>query len=606
MLTALAVVLAPVALGALLGLWPAFGKKGAGPASTFAVSAAATVVVTELLPASAAAAGGWALLVFLAALVAPAMLERVLRGRGHAVTSALGLVGVLLHQALDGVEVGMLWDSPAGPGVAFGVAAHGVPLVAVVVQPFAHRRAIALSVGAALLLATGLGALAGQAGAGSLPDTAAWLPALVAGLLLHVIWHTLDAPPPRSRRARSAELFALVAGVAVPLVLPELGPGHSHGDPTLLPFLLDLTLETAPMLLVGLVLGALLQTLGPQIPARWLASNSRFGSALRGALVGAPLPLCACSVLPVSEGLRQKRASAALVVAFLLATPELGIETFVLSLQFLGLPLSVFRLVGAVVASLVAALVVARYAPVQASGTADLPGASGGQDRWRAAVHALDELVYHIGPWVAVGVVTAALIEVFVTPELSLALASTGLDLPLVSLLAVPSYICATSATPLAGVLWAKGLSSGAVLAGLLLGPATNVATLAFLRRAYGNKATVRGLAAFVAVVWTFAVLATLLLPGAPPLAAEDAHDHDFGWLTWTATALLAALGLRNVWQVGPRAWFASLADASGTAHASGLGDAHGHSHSHGHGHSHGHSHSHSHSKDEPPAQPGS
>ena len=164
MLTAFVVVLAPVALGALLGLWPAFGNKGAGPASTFAVSAAATVVITELLPASAAAAGGWALLVFLTALVAPAMLERVLQGRVRAVTSALGFAGVLLHQALDGVEVGMLWDSPAGPGVAFGVAAHAVPLVAVVVQPFAHRRAIALSVGAALFLATGVGALAGPAG----------------------------------------------------------------------------------------------------------------------------------------------------------------------------------------------------------------------------------------------------------------------------------------------------------------------------------------------------------------------------------------------------------------------------------------------------------
>lgn len=601
MLPALAVALAPVAVGAGLGLGPAFGDRGAGPAATFAVSAAATVVVLELLPASAASTGGWALVIFLAALVGPALLERVASGLSHRVAAALSVVGVLAHQLLDGVEIGTMWSTSAAAGVALSVAAHSIPLVAVVVQPFAKRWRLALGVSVALLAATGLGVVGGQLGAHALPGATTWLPAAIGGLLLHVIWHTLDAPPPRTTAHRTLEMLALVGGVALPLLL---GHAHDHGTDHLTESLVDLSLETAPMLLLGLALGAALQAVGPQISDRWLRSGSRVGQALRGALVGAPLPLCACSVLPVSEGLRQRRAGAALVVAFLLATPELGIETFTLSLRFLGLPLSALRLVGAVVAALVAAVVIARNVPESPVVPPTMPSVAAGGNRWRASLHALDELVYHIGPWVAVGVVTAALINAFVTPEQTAALAATGLDLPLVSALAVPSYVCATSATPLAGVLWSKGLSAGAVLAGLLLGPATNVATLAFLTRAYGRKATVRGLVAFVAVVWALGALATVTLPAAPQLALDAVETHVHGWVAWAAGAVLSVLAARSVWQVGPRAWFASLADLSGAATPHPTGGHHSHSHHHHHHHGHGHSHGHHHqpAEHEPPA----
>ena len=76
------------------------------------------------------------------------------------------------------------------------------------------------------------------------------------------------------------------------------------------------------------------------------------------------------------------------------------------------------------------------------------------------------------------------------TQDALVSMAGSGADIFVVTLLAVPSYVCASSATPLAAVLLAKGISPGAVLCGLLLGPATNLATLAWLRRAYGPRAT--------------------------------------------------------------------------------------------------------------------
>jgi hypothetical protein len=94
-------------------------------------------------------------------------------------------------------------------------------------------------------------------------------------------------------------------------------PAHAAGHPASpagLAFgdaLLELILESAPSLLLGLGLGALLQAVELKLPASWFAGG-RLAQALRGALVGAPLPICACGILPVSEGLWRRGAGPAL------------------------------------------------------------------------------------------------------------------------------------------------------------------------------------------------------------------------------------------------------------------------------------------------------
>ena len=81
------------------------------------------------------------------------------------------------------------------------------------------------------------------------------------------------------------------------------------------------------------------------------------------------------------------------------------------------------------------------------------------------------------------------------------------LELAIVALISIPSYVCAPSATPLFAVLIAKGLSPGAALVGLLLGPATNIATLALLRRWYGGRGVLLVIAAVVAPMDAFSML---------------------------------------------------------------------------------------------------
>ena len=108
------------------------------------------------------------------------------------------------------------------------------------------------------------------------------------------------------------------------------------------------------MLVLGLVLGAILQVIGARIPSRFFSGGTLFRQAVRGVAVGAPMPLCACGVLPVAESLRKRGAGPALVIGFLIATPELGPETFTLTLRFMGGPYAAARIFAALALALAA------------------------------------------------------------------------------------------------------------------------------------------------------------------------------------------------------------------------------------------------------------
>lgn len=510
----------------------------------------------------------------------------------------LGFAGLLLHTVGDGIALGTY----TGPlhadhihfDVLFAVGGHTVPVVALVVMVFAERRSPRAAVASALALAAA--AVVGVLSIGAVPaETLAvsepWITATVAGLLLHVVFHDW-----RSRAAegspmlrRLGDVAALAVGVAL-----VLGGGHSHhgdgGGPDLRSTagaaFLELVLETAPILLIGLAIAAALQMAGSRLPMRWLRSGSSLRQAVRGAVVGAPLPICACGVLPLAQSLRSRGAGAALVVSFLLATPELGVETFALTVRFFGWPFAMVRLFAAVGVAIVAALVLHRLARGPSSTAAEpvalpLPEEPPSVRPAQRFLGHFEELLHHVGPWTLVGLVAAAFVQAMLSPESLTGISSSGLDVLVVSLVAIPSYVCAASATPMAAVLLAKGLSPGAVLAGLLLGPATNIATVGFLRAAYGTRAALLGIGALVVAVWAVAFgLNTAALPVTPLVLGDGEHVH--GPVAWVATALLGALVLRSVWREGLRRWLGAIGEGWHSH-----GD-HGHGHGHGHG-GHGH-----------------
>jgi len=167
----------------------------------------------------------------------------------------------------------------------------------------------------------------------------------------------------------------------------------------------------------------------------------------------------------------------------------------------------------------------------------------------------------HTMPWIALGLIVAAMAEPMLAHG-SLASIPRALQAPLAALVGVPIYVCASGATPIVALALHKGLSTGAALAFLIAGPATNLTTFGVLAKLHGRRAAV----SFGVVVTVLAVLAgwtvdVLDLSAAPVLDAHaDLHERGI-WLRWACAAALGLLTLASLFRQGPRGAIAQVLD---------------------------------------------
>ncbi|MCH1920124.1 SO_0444 family Cu/Zn efflux transporter [Shewanella sp. A3A] len=121
-----------------------------------------------------------------------------------------------------------------------------------------------------------------------------------------------------------------------------------------------LFLESAPWLLLGLILAGMLKVF---VPMSWMnkqLGGHGFKATLKAALFGAPLPLCSCGVIPAAVGLRRSGASKAATTSFLVSTPETGVDSVTVSYVLLGPFMAIVRPIAAITSAIVAGLLVGR------------------------------------------------------------------------------------------------------------------------------------------------------------------------------------------------------------------------------------------------------
>ena len=95
----------------------------------------------------------------------------------------------------------------------------------------------------------------------------------------------------------------------------------------------------SPYLLLGFLIAGVLHVFVPKrFYARYLSRDNRL-SVVYAALLGVPLPLCSCGVIPTAIGLRNERASKGAVASFLIATPQTGIDSILATFSLMGLGL---------------------------------------------------------------------------------------------------------------------------------------------------------------------------------------------------------------------------------------------------------------------------
>jgi len=291
-------------------------------------------------------------------------------------------------------------------------------------------------------------------------------------------------------------------------------------------------------LLIGFIAAGLLHVF---VPERWVFrqfGDNSVGSVVKGALLGTPLPLCSCGVIPVAASLKKSGASPAATLSFLIATPVTGFDSILATYALMGTFLAVVRPLASITVALVAGLVlllVTRSAP--AGDSPEQAGVTGGSrtlpSRLADAVrYGLGELLAGIARPVLLGLAVGAAISVLVpTSFISNYVGQGFLSYAVMVMIATPLYVCATGSIPIAAALLAKGLSPGAALAFLLAGPATNTVTIAVAKDLIGKRGVAVYLgvivAGSVALAWGTDALTVVL--GVDVHAAVAAHHHEAG-----------------------------------------------------------------------------
>jgi HflK protein len=361
--------------------------------------------------------------------------------------------------------------------------------------------------------------------------------------------------------------------------------------------------EGAFFILIGFaVAGAVHRFVEPDRIVRYLGERSLTSAAL-AAILGAPLPLCSCGVLPTAVSLRRKGASPEATLSFLVTTPETGIDSIALTFAFFGPLFAFVRVVVAIATGLAAAALSLRHWPLGEEPalepsadphvpSSDAPKAAAHEAhearvrqrnvsrpqrltaiirRFRiearhAARYAFGELLDELAFWLAFAIVVTGVLSAILPADFFTRLfPSSFAAMVVLAVLSIPLYVCASASTPLAALFVTKGASAGAALVFLLVGPATNAAAVATVARLFGRPFLRVYLGAIVGVAIAAGWCVDLLLPGlaAGVRIGETTEYAPLSVLKLGAMLVLGWLLVESLVRTGLRPGLSELAETA-------------------------------------------
>ncbi|MCD4654261.1 SO_0444 family Cu/Zn efflux transporter [bacterium] len=298
--------------------------------------------------------------------------------------------------------------------------------------------------------------------------------------------------------------------------------------------------QMAPFLLLGFaVAGTLSIFVKPEFIQKHLGKG-KFLPVIKTTLSGVPLPLCSCGVIPVAASLRKQGASRGATLAFLLSTPQTGVDSIAVTYSLMGGFFAIFRPLTALISGLVGGFIISFVddeeddsgkdveIPMGCCGDDSHPVEEPGRKSLLAAVrYAFDILPKDIGKPLVFGVIIAGIITALAPPAAFEGLpGGNWTQMLFMMLLGIPVYVCATASIPVAAALILKGISPGAALVFLITGPATNAAAISTIWKIMGRWSALIYLAIVAVFALLSGVVADLLLTKTPSLYPTDIHIH--------------------------------------------------------------------------------
>lgn len=273
-------------------------------------------------------------------------------------------------------------------------------------------------------------------------------------------------------------------------------------------------LMMAPWLIVGFLIAGMVGVLMPREWAEKAMGKSKgWKGVLNAVLIGVPLPVCSCGVLPLTQALRKSGASKGAAAGFLISTPQTGIDSILATYSLMGPLFAIMRPVAAFLTGIVGGAIVNLVTKneKEPSSPAATPS-QGEKKRCCCCCHGHEhkeaarkpifivaslkkswELFREVVRPLFIGLIIAAIVTAFV-PENFFTEAFGGNDLlamPAMILIGFPMYVCSTASIPIAASMIAKGLTPGAAFVFLMVGPAINAASITTVAQLIGRKAAI-------------------------------------------------------------------------------------------------------------------
>ncbi len=270
--------------------------------------------------------------------------------------------------------------------------------------------------------------------------------------------------------------------------------------------------EMSPWLLLGFAVAGVMSVIIPPNSVERHLGGKGIGKILKASAFGVPLPLCSCGVIPVAASLRRHGAGKGATTAFLISTPQTGVDSIAVTFSLLGPVYAIVRPVVAFISGIVGGVFVDEAAGAEDGDedltcTDDCCSEAGKSKVWwkRMLHHGFVALPADIGPMLFIGILIAGAItmvvpEDFFATEMNGVMGGTILGMVIMMVLGIPMYVCATASVPIAAALIARGVSPGTALVFLMTGPASNAASLAIIAKVMGRRAALCYLTAVGAV----------------------------------------------------------------------------------------------------------
>ena len=326
-------------------------------------------------------------------------------------------------------------------------------------------------------------------------------------------------------------------------------------------------------ILVGLLIAGVLKELLPQNFISKHLGKGSISSVIKATLLGIPMPVCSCSVIPLAKSLQKEGASRGAVTSFLISTPITGVDSILATYSFFGLFFTLYRVVTSIITAVIAGLIQNLFqkkinisnqklslSPLKRKNFNPKITFNQNQSCSNSCCssttkkesfnlknifnYAFNTLFRDIAKSLFIGLIIGAIFATFLPKELiSNSQNSLLITYLLVLIISMPLYVCATSSLPIGASLLISGVPLGAVFVFLSAGPATNAITMSVVKEMFGKFGFFVYLGVIAILSLIFGYILDTIFSDIEVLNFSN-QNSNFGLLNYLATTLMLALML--------------------------------------------------------------